>query len=80
MFEENENLVEESTENVELTTEEIVEEAEETETTEETVEEVDEQPKGRFYTDEEIKLMKTRAKNRGKDIAKKEYERDRFDS
>lgn len=79
MFEENENLVTDVTENVEQqTTEENVEEevVEDIDTTEQSdVEEVDEQPKGRFYTDDEIKKMKIRAKERGREKAEKEYKR-----
>lgn len=79
MLFENENLVEESTENVEQqTTEEIVEEevVEDTDTVEQSdTEEVEEQPKGKFYTDEEIKKMKMRVKDRTKRDIEKKYSR-----
>lgn len=78
MLLENENLVEESTENVEqLTTEENVEEevVEEVDTPEEDVEEIDEQPKGKFYTDEEIKKIKMRVKDRTQKDFEKKYSR-----
>jgi hypothetical protein len=72
MFEENENpVIEDITENVEETTEELTDGAKDTVVTD-TVEET---PKGKFYTDEEIKNIKLRYGRRVEDKVRKDFDK-----
>ena len=71
MFEENKNpVIEDITENVEETTEELTDGASTTEQ-----EPVVEQPKGKFYTDEEIKDIKLRYGKRVESKIRKDYDK-----
>lgn len=72
MFEENENpVIDEITENVEETTEELTDGAKDIAVTDA----VEETPKGKFYTDEEIKNLKLRYGERVETKIRKEYDR-----
>lgn len=78
MFEENNDLVTDVTENVEeLATEELVDGVKVEESTEQTeVEKTEEQPKGKFYTDDEFNEIVRKKLGRQKDKLQRDFQKD----